>query len=157
MDKSGYELIPESVLRYFNYKSFLTDSEYAYLYANVVSNKRHYLSQYEEYLPNILAFMEGQIIKGNMSDDLSIIYGEFLRPQSVNSNYAAKLPNVIFKRKLTVAADDIVAVIVTHREFERADVVPVVNHVAYVDMITESAVITLVDRNNIRYISTIPS
>lgn len=156
IDKSRYDLIPDSVLRYFNYKSFLTDSEYAYLYANVVTNKRQYLSQYEEYLPNMLAFMEEQIVKGVMSDDLSVLYGEFLRPQSVNANYAAKLTNVIFKRKLTVASDDIVAVIVTHRELEKAQVVPVTNHVAYVDMITESAVITLVDRDSNRYISTIP-
>lgn len=156
MDKSRYDLIPDSVLRFFNYKSFLTDSEYAYLYANVVMNKRHYLSQYDEYLPNMLAFMEGQIIKGNMSDDLSVLYGEFLRPQSVNGNFAPKLVNVIFKRKLTVANDNIVAVIVKHRELEQDEVVPVRNNVAYVDMITESAVITLVDRNRNRYISTIP-
>lgn len=156
MDKSEYALIPDSVLRYFNYKSFLTDSEYAYLYANVVSNKRQYLTQYEEYLPNMLAFMETQIVKGNISDDLCVLYEEFLRPQSVNSNYAAKLTNVIFKRKLTVAAEDIVAVIVNHRELQKAEVVPVVNHIAYVDMITESAVITLVDKNGYRYISTIP-
>ncbi len=156
IDKSRYDLIPDTVLRYFNYKSFLTDSEYAYLYANVVSNKRHYLSQYDEYLPNMLAFMEGQIIKGNMSDDLSVIYEEFLRPQSVNANYAAKLPLVIFKRKLTVVNDNIVAVIVTHKELYDPQIVPVVDHVAYVDMITESAVITLVDRNRNRYVSTIP-
>ena len=156
MDKSRYDKIPESVLRYFNYKSFLTDSEYAYLYANVVINKRHYLSQYDEYLPNMIAFMEGQIIKGNMSDDLSVLYQEFLRPQAVNAGFAAKLVNVIFKRKLTVANNNIVAVIVTHKELEQEEIVPVRNNVAYVDMITESAVITLVDRNRNRYISTIP-
>lgn len=156
MDRSTYEIVPEAVLRYFNYKSFLTDSEYAYLYANVVVNRRHYLGQYDEYLPNIIAFMEGQIIKGNMSDDLSIIYGEFLKPQSVNANYAPKLVNVIFKRKLTVVNDSISAVIVNHKELEKEEVVPVKNHVAYVDMITESAVITLVDHNRNRYISTIP-
>ena len=156
LDKSRYEIIPDSVLRYFNYKSFLTDSEYAYLYANVVTNRRYYLSQYEEYLPNMLAFMEGQIIKGNMSDDLSVLYEEFLRPQSVNANYAAKLTNVIFKRKLTVANNNIVAVIVTHKELEKTEVVPVTGNTAYVDMITENAVITLVDKNNNRYVSTIP-
>ena len=156
MNRTTYDLIPDSVLRYFNYKSFLTDSEYAYLYANVVVNKRQYLSQYEDYLPNMLAFMEGQIIKGNMSDDLSVLYEEFLRPQSVNANYAAKLTNVIFKRKLTVVNDSIVAVIVTHKELDKTEVVPVTSNVAYVDMITENAVITLVDKNRNRYISTIP-
>lgn len=156
MDKSRYELIPDSVLRYFNYKSTLTDREYAYLYANVITNKRHYLGQYEEYVPNITAFMEGQIVKGHMSDDLSVIYSEFLTPQTVTSHFAASIVNVIFKRKLTVMNDNIAAVIVTHKELEREEIVPVVNRVAYVDMITDSAVISLVDQNKNRYVSTIP-
>lgn len=156
MDHSKYDLIPDSVLRYFNYKSFLSDDEYAYLYANVVVNKRQYLGQYEEYLPNMEAFMHDQIIKGNISDDLSIIYSEFLRPQAVTAHFASSLVKVIFKRKFTVANDDIVAVVVSHKELEKETVVPVVNHVAYVDMITESAVISLVDREQNRFISTIP-
>ncbi len=156
MDKSQYGLMPDSVLRYFNYKSTLTDSEYAYLYANVVSNKRKYLGQYEEYLPNMTAFMEGQIVKGNISDDLSVLYSEFLTPQTVTPHFAPNIVNVIFKRKLTVANDNIVAVIVSHKTLEQDFVVPVVNHVAYVDMITESAVITLVDKYKNRYVSTIP-
>ncbi len=156
MDKSHYDLIPESVLRYFNYKSFLTDSEFAYLYANVISNKRQYLGQYEEYLPNMAAFMEGQIVKGNMSDDLSIIYSEFLKPQAVTPHFAASIVNVIFKRKLTVVNDNITAVVVSHKELEEETVIPVVNHAAYVDMITESAVISLVDKDQNRFISTIP-
>lgn len=156
MDKSRYDLMPDSVLRYFNYKSTLLDSEYAYLYANVVMNKRQYLGQYDEYLPNMTAFMEGQIVKGNMSDDLSVIYSEFLTPQTVTPHFAASIVNVIFKRKLTVLNDNIVAVVVAHKELEQEVVVPVVNHVAYVDMITESAVISLVDKNKTRYVSTIP-
>lgn len=156
MDKSYYDLIPDSVLRYFNYKSFLTDSELAYLYANVISNKRQYLGQYEEYLPNMAAFMEGQILKGNMSDDLSILYSEFLKPQAVTPHFAASIVNVIFKRKLTVANDNISAVVVSHKELEEEVMIPVVNHVAYVDMITESAVISLVDKDRNRFISTIP-
>ena len=156
MDKSRYDVIPDSVLRYFNYKSSLSDAEYAYLYANVIQNKRRYLGQYEEYLPNMMAFMEGQIVKGNMSEDLSVIYGEFLRPQAVTAHFAASLVNVIFKRKLMVANDNIVGIVVSHKELEKEEWIPVVNHVAYVDMITESAVVSLVDGNHNRYISTIP-
>lgn len=156
MNHSKYDLIPDSVLRYFNYKSILSDSEYAYLYANVIVNKRQYLGQYEEYLPNMEAFMQGQIVKGNVSDDLSIIYSEFLRPQAVNAHFADSLVNVIFKRKLTVMNDNIMAVVISHKELEEETIVPVVNHVAYVDMVTESAVVSLVDQQHNRFISTIP-
>lgn len=156
MDKKEYERMPDSVLRYFNYKSTLTDKEYAYLYANVIQNKRHYLGQYEDYLPNMMAFMEGQIIKGNMSDDLSVLYSEFLKPQAVTPHFAASIVNVIFKRKLTVLNDNIIAVAVSHKELEQEEIVPVINHVAYVDMITESAVISLIGKDKNRYVSTIP-
>ncbi len=156
MDSSQYGVMPDSVLRYFNYKSNLTDREYAYLYANVITNRRHYLGQYDEYLPNMTAFMEGQIVKGNVSDDLSVLYSEFLKPQMVTPHFAASIVNVIFKRKLTVLNDNIVAVIVAHKELEQEVMVPVVNHVAYVDMYTESAVISLVDSDRNRYVSTIP-
>ena len=156
MDHSRYDLIPESVLRYFNYKGLLTESEYAYLYANVITNRRQYLNQYEEYRPNMESFMEEQIIKGAMSDDLCVLYSEFLKPQTVKAHYAASLVNVIFKRKLTVANDNIVSVVVSHKELAEELVVPVVNRVAYVDMVTESAVISLIDKDQNRYISTIP-
>lgn len=156
MDKSRYDLIPDSVLRYFNYKSSLSDSEYAYLYANVVVNKRYYLGQYEEYLPNMEAFMEGQIVKGAISDDLCVLYSEFLKPQAVRPNFASSLSKVIFKRKLTVANENIVAVVVSHRELADEVVYPVVNHATYLDMITESAVVSLVDKDQNRFVSTIP-
>lgn len=156
MDKSRYDLIPDSVLRYFNYKSSLSDSEYAYLYANVVMNRRQYLAQYEEYLPNMEAFMEDQIVKGAMSDDLCVLYSELLKPQAVKSNVAGSLSKVIFKRKLTVANENIVAVVVSHRELAGEAVYPVVNHVAYLDMITETAEVALVDKEHNRFVSTIP-
>lgn len=156
MDKSHYDIIPNAVLRYFNYKSALTDSEYAYLYANVVTNKRQYLGQFDEYLPNMEAFMEEQIVKGNINDDLMVLYGEFLRPQAVKQYYAASLVNVVFKRKLTVSNDNISAVVVSHKELEEELLIPVVNHVAFIDMVTESAVVSLVDREGNRYVSTIP-
>ncbi len=156
MDHSHYELIPDSLLRYFNYKGILTEHEYAYLYANVIVNKRRYLGQYEEYLPNMEAFMEEQILKGNINDDLSILYSELLKPQMVKPSYAASLVKVIFKRKLTVGSDNISAVVVSHRELKEELVIPVIDGVAYVDMITESAVVALVDDEQNRYVSTIP-
>ncbi|MDD6069300.1 MAG: DUF5717 family protein [Clostridiales bacterium] len=156
MDKSRYDLIPDSVLRYFNYKSSLSDSEYAYLYANVVMNRRQYLAQYEEYLPNMEAFMEDQIVKGAISDDLCVLYSELLKPQTVRANVAGSLSKVIFKRKLTVANENIVAVVVSHRELAGEAVYPVVNHVAYLDMITETAEVALVDKDHNRFVSTIP-
>lgn len=156
MDFSKYEIIPHSVLMYLNYKNTLNQKELSYLYANVVTNKEEYMSIYNEYIYNIEAFMETQILKGNMSDDLCVIYGEYLEPDVVKNQYASKLVNIIFKRKLTCNNDNIKLVIVTHKEIEKEVQVPLVNGVAYVDIINATAAISLVDVKGNRYVSTIP-
>ena len=156
MDFHSYDMIPYSVLMYMNYKNTLTEQELTYLYANVVTNKDKYMNIYHEYVNNIEAFMEEQILKGSMSDDLAVIYSEFLDPANVKSQYAPKLVNIIFKRKLTCTNENIKAVIVKHRELEEEVQVPLVHGVAYVEIITESAAISLVDTNGNRYVSTVP-
>lgn len=156
MDFSKYNVIPHSVLMYLNYKNSLNDKELAYLYANVVFNKSEYMNIYNEYVMNIESFMEKQIMKGTMSDDLSVIYGEYLEPQVVKTQFAPKIVNIIFKRKLICNNPYVKLVVVTHKELGREEQIPLVNGVAYVDVINDSAAIGLVDNKGNRYVSTIP-
>ncbi len=156
MDFNSYEIIPHSVLMYLNYKNSLTEKELAYLYANIVTNKDEYMSIYNEYICNIESFMEKQILNGIMSDDLSVIYAEYLRPSVVKNQYASKMVNIVFKHKVTCDNPYIKMVVITHKELEREETVPFVNGVAYVDIMNSSAAIALVDIKGNRYVSTIP-
>lgn len=156
MDMKEYDRIPYQVLKYLNYKNTLTEAETAYLYANIIANKDDYINVYHEYVGNIEVFMGEQILQGNMSDDLSVIYAEFLDPGQVSEKYAFQLVNIIFKRKLICANPHIKSVVVKHREMEKEVVVPVKNGVAYIEIITDSAAISLLDEYGNRYISTIP-
>lgn len=151
-----YEEIPEAILRYFNYKNTLSDEELAYLYANVIFNKDHNRNVYHDYIPAIESFMERMIVQGIVSDDLTMIYDEFLDPETVRPEFAAKLINIIFKRKFVCENKNIVSVIVTHEELEKSEQIPVVNGEAYVEIISSSAVLTLLDNRGGRYINTIP-
>ena len=63
-------------------------------------------------------FMEKKIIDGEVSDDLTVIYEEFLEPESVKPEFASKLINIIFKQKLTCRNKNIVSVVVIHEELE---------------------------------------
>ena len=85
MDRAHYELIPASVLMYLNYKNTLNEDELAYLYANVIYNKSEHMKIYHEYAPTMEDFMESMIMKGKVNDDLTVIYDEFLEPESVSS------------------------------------------------------------------------
>lgn len=156
MDYKEYDRIPFPVLKYLNYKNTLTEKETAYLYANIIANKDDYVNVYHEYIGNIEAFMGEQILKGNIDDDLSVIYAEFLDPGQVSEKYAFQLINIIFKRKLICQNKHIRSVAIKHRELDKEVIVQVRDGVAYVELITDSAAISLLDENGNRYISTIP-
>lgn len=156
MDKKEYKKIPENVIRYLVYSNSLSDYEMAYVYASLISNKTVYPSLYGELAQTIENYMETQIVQGVIHEFLLVIYREFLKPDAVNPKYAAKLTNIIFKRRLTCKNPNIRAVIVSHQEMNEEQQAALKDGVAYVDVITDSAILTLVDHKGNRYVSTIP-
>ncbi|MGN0436179.1 MAG: DUF5717 family protein [Wujia sp.] len=156
MNFSRYDLIPQSVLMYLNYKNTLSESELAYLYANVIFNKAQHMKVYHEYCTTMQDFMENMIIKGKVSDDLTVIYDEFLDPETVSPLYASKLINIIFRRKLVCFNKGVRAVIVTHQELEEVQRVPIVNGEAYVEILSNTASIIFEDSEGNRYAGSIP-
>lgn len=156
MNFSRYDVIPTSVLMYLNYKNTLSESELAYLYANVIYNKAQHMKVYHEYCTTMEDFMENMIIKGEVSDDLTVLYDEFLDPESVSPLYAGKLINIIFRRKLVCFNKGVRAVIVTHREIEEVQRVPIVNGEAYVEILSNTASIIFEDSEGNRYAGSIP-
>ncbi len=156
MNRSSYELIPTSVLMYLNYKNTLNDEELAYLYANVIYNKAENMKIYHEYSPSMEDFMENMIIKGEVNDDLTVIYDEFLEPESVSSMFAGKLINIIFKRKLVCFNKNVRAVIINHEELSGEQRVPLVNGEAYVEIISDNASVIFEDNMGNRYAGSIP-
>ena len=157
MDYSGYGVLPQQVVMYFNLEdNRLNDEQLAYLYANVVTNRDFYGSSYEEYVEKIQAFIVTQVEKGNMSNDLVVLYKEFLKDTSVLASVAKQLPNILFKYRFTCDNKNITTVLVDYDEYNTTEQVNVVNGVAYIDLITDRANITLVDVNHRRYIGSIP-
>ncbi len=156
MNFMRYDLIPQSVLMYLNYKNTLTETELAYLYANVIYNKAQHMKVYHEYCTTMQDFMENMIIKGKVSDDLTVIYDEFLDPETVSPLYAGKLINIIFRRKLVCFNKGVRAVIVTHQELEEVQRVPIVNGEAYVEILSNTASIIFEDADGNRYAGSIP-
>ncbi len=156
MNHSRYDLIPASVLMYLNYKNTLNEEELAYLYANVIFNKAEHMKIYHEYAPTMEDFMENMIIKGKVNDDLTVIYDEFLEPESVSSLFAGKLINIIFRRKIVCLNKNVRAVIVTHEELRNEERVPLVNGEAYVEILSDGASIIFEDKSGNRYAGSIP-
>lgn len=156
MDHSKYDEIPSSVLMYLNYKNTLNEKELAYLYANVIFNKAQHIKIFHEYSATMEDFMENMIVNGKVSDDLTVIFDEFLEPENVSSLFAGKLINIIFRRKIVCFNKGIRAVIVTHEELENVQRVPIVNGEAYVEILSDSASIIFEDGEGFRYAGSIP-
>jgi len=156
MDRRRYDEIPEAILRYFSYKNVLSDEELAYIYANVIMNKERQMSVYRDFVPAIERFMERMIMQGTVSDDLTVIYDEFLDPETVKPEFAARLINIIFKRKFVCNNENITDIIVSNSELGGEVKIPVVNGEAYVEIISQSAIITMLDDHGGRYVSTVP-
>ncbi|MCR5148686.1 MAG: DUF5717 family protein [Eubacterium sp.] len=156
MNHNRYDLIPASVLMYLNYKNTLTEEELTYLYANVIFNKAEHMKIYHDYAPTMEDFMENMIIKGKVNDDLTVIYDEFLEPESVSSLFAGKLINIIFRRKLVCFNKNVRAVIVTHEELQNEERVPLKNGEAYVEILSDNASIIFEDKSGNRYAGSIP-
>ena len=156
MDRSHYERIPAPVLMYLNYKNTLNEDELAYLYANVIFNKSEHMKIYHEYAPTMEDFMEKMIMKGKVNDDLTVIYDEFLEPESVSSIFAGKLINIIFRRKLVCYNKNVRAVIVSHGELREVQHVPLTDGEAYVEILSDNASIIFEDKDGNRYAGSIP-
>ena len=45
---------------------------------------------YHEYAPTMEDFMENMIVKGKVNDDLTVIYDEFLEPESVSRRNSSR-------------------------------------------------------------------
>lgn len=156
MNFHRYDLIPQSVLMYLHYKNTLDENELAYLYANVIFNKSQHMQVYHEYCTTMQEFMKDMIKQGRVSDDLTVIYDEFLEPESVSPTYASKLINIIFRRKLVCYNQGVRAVVITHRELEKVQRIPIVNGEAYVEILSNTASIIFEDDEGNRYAGSIP-
>lgn len=155
IDISQYPVLPPAVLMYFNYNNSLNEYELAYLYANLIFNKEKYGAFYDGYIQGIQEFMAQQIEKGAMNDNLAVIYSEFLRPDIVTQEVSCELSNIIFKRKLVCKNRRIKTVSVYHVEIDKEERFPIIDNVAYIDIITENVVVALEDDEGNYYVNSI--
>lgn len=146
MDFEEYELFPVEVLMYYENMDGLNEYEKGYLYADFIYYEKQYGEYYNLFDSQIEEFMMKQIRKGAMNDHLAVIYARYLKPKLVTEEVAKELANIIFKRKLICENDSIVAVVVEQEELKISQKVPLIHHVAYVDVLSEEAMIFLEDK-----------
>lgn len=147
LDKSRMNRLPQMVLRYFAYDSMLDYRDKAYLYANVIVNEYDTTDIYEAYSPAIEHFAYEQLKKGNIDDNLCIIYKHIWSEKLIDDSTYDNMRRLLFTYKVTSLDTDIQAVYVKHKETDEICCYKAQNNIAYIQVYTDNAAIVLKDRH----------
>lgn len=151
LDESVDVKIPPRALLYFTYTNHLNTSKKALLYAYVIRNKESDRETYEAYCQIMQRFAGEQLGQGRISENLAVVYEEFINEEVLDETLAKKFPSVLFAREITCYHPDITAVAVLQPEIGREEVVPLVQGKAVVTVYTGGAEIFLLDADGNRY------
>lgn len=151
IDESQQMKLKDSTLLYFLYDNHLTVAKKAMLYAYVVRNKKSIGETYQSYRSVMEEFTLRQLASGRISNNLAVLYEEFIQEECINEQIAKQLPAVMFCHEVICENPDIVGVYVTHRELTGEEFVPFQNGKAIVRIFTENYQIFLADKLDNRY------
>lgn len=155
IDESENMELQDNTLLYFMYDNHLTVAKKAMLYAYVVRNKQNMQETYNSYRQMMLDFTMRQLSVGKITENLAVLYEEFIVEDCVNDQVAQQLPAVMFSHEILCENPDIIGVYVTHRELEGEEYVPFIKGRAVVQIFTETDEIFLADRQDNRYAASI--
>lgn len=151
VDESRMDPLPQPLLIYFIYNSSLNDSKRAYLYANIIKNKKDNDQIYQLYYKTIEVFTLSQLKAGNISRNLAILYKEFMNKPIHNKLFSEYLPEVMFTHELICDNPNMVSVAVVHKEMEQEETTALCDGKASIQIYTQDASIFMIDSFGNRY------
>lgn len=149
--KRQMEKIPKVITMYFLHHNNLAYRQQAMLYAAVIQHKSSYKSVYQNYLEVIEKFALDQMKEGRIDSNLAVIYEEILTPSMLTEEFVAWLSKVVFIHKMVCGDEKAVRVVVRHYQLRQEQIVPIVNHAAYLNIYGSSYCILLEDAKGNRY------
>lgn len=150
------EMLPKTLLMYFNFNNSLDYKRKAYLYENVWKYKDRISDLYAGYEPAMKLFVLNQVVHKHVSDHLMELYRNLSGYILEDEEASAAFEEVVFTHKITCENDTIRNVIVKHVELNREEVYPIFDGACYVRLYSPDAVVLLEDHNGRRHLDTIP-
>ena len=151
MDEEYDGLLPKMIYMYFIYNGEALGTRQAFLYSNIIKNKKKIPNIYHNYLSVMEQFLVDQLYIGNMSGELAVIYQDILKSTIINTDIAKNLPDIVLTYELTCDDPDMKEVVVIHKETTGESVYKLNNQKAYVHIYTQEPVILFVDTFGKRY------
>lgn len=155
IDESSQEPLPQPILLYFIYNSRLNDKKRAYLYARIVKDKAQNPSIYRTYAKKIEQFALKQLMTKNVNENLAILYEDLIEQNKVTQEVLPYLAEIAYRMEIVCKNPNMKGVVVAHRELEQEEYVPLSDHVAYVNALTEDVLYYFVDAKEQRYMASI--
>lgn len=144
--------IPKIVLLYFAYYNNLSDRKKAFIYHYVIEKAKENPTMLRNYMPSIEIFAKEQIVKGNISENLALIYKTVISKTMLTGQIAEAYPNLLLTQYFVCENPFIKNIIVRHKELDEESKYAVVNREAYFPVYTEGSTILLEDNNSKRYL-----
>jgi hypothetical protein len=154
-DENDMKPLPQPLLIYFIYNSRLNDRKRAYLYANIVTNKKENEQIYQLYYRRMELFVQTQLEAKNISPNLAVLYKEFMDKPELDRWFSEYLPEVMFTYELICKNPNMTHVAVVHKELEDEEITSLTEGIANIQIYTQDANIFLIDSMGNRYVVSI--
>lgn len=151
MDARSIREVPKIILMYFKYNNQLGYRQKAILYVNIIANKERQPEIYEQYRQAMEDFAYEQMERKHVDDNLAVIYEEVVSRGIYSAELSDVLANVLFVHKLTCFEPDAVRLIVTQKQLQKPQVVPLVNGCACFPLYSNDYCIFVEDKQGNRY------
>lgn len=149
------EPLAQPVLLYFIYNSSLNDKKKAFLYASIIKHKDKNESIYRTYYKRMEVFAAKMLEAHIISEELAILYQEFLNKNQIDAEILKHLPFVLYRHMLICTNPNIVSATVIHKELDVEEVVPIIEGRAQIDIFTSNVEIFLADSFGNRYVESV--
>lgn len=150
--KDRYPYLEKNVLLYFSYSNSLSSRERAYLYANLVKNRRKYESVFPSFEPQIEEFLLEQLVQGKINTNLFILYQAFFDRLLEGMKGRAGIANIMAKQKLICKNPAMERAVIYQKELKEVQNVSLESGEVYVTVYSEPLVVFL-DQEDNRYLS----
>ena len=151
-DTGNYDMLQKSVYKYFSYGTDTLIYNRDYFYANLITNFSQTDELFLKYRENLEKYVTQELLKGNNNAHLRIVYSRVLNDNFIVGNMEEKMPEILHTYQLKVDNENIKTVMVSHKEIQNVQTVPVIHKTAYVQLYTEHPVLIFMD-NRGRYLS----
>ena len=153
--KGEYPLLPEEILMYFTYSMSLGAEEQSRLFANVVHNRRNYHKIFPNYEELIRTFLREELQKGQINEDLILLYRYYYEELLQNEVSRQNLGNVVFVQKLICDNEFIQKAEISQEWKKNLDVCYLSEPNRYVEIFDQNAAFIFFDNEGNRYIGSV--